>query len=136
MRRLTGATIEKSDGGYFWKYKEFTSITEDNQVYDEPEYCIVRLVSWLIGRLEAVEVTFADYREYVKKNYLKRPKKKTQLFKSGQVEEYQLGTDELEEMECPTCDGSGEYTTEFEGIEDADVCRDCHGAGVLYISID
>ena len=55
---------ENEDGRYFWKYKELTSITEDEEVYDTPESCITGLALWLSSRLEAVETTFAAYREY------------------------------------------------------------------------
>lgn len=61
-----------------------------------------------------------------------RPKKKTEVFRAGQVEEYQIGT-EFEEIECPMCDGGGEVVDEWEGVESTDVCPDCHGSGVFYI---
>lgn len=64
-----------------------------------------------------------------------KPKKKTKVFRAGQVEEYQIGL-EFEEIECPLCGGSGEEVDEFEGIEYTDVCSDCDGSGVFYVEMD
>ena len=126
FRNLAGATIEEGDGGYFWKYKEFTSNSEDGQVYDNPEDCIVSLVRWLTGRVEVIESVFADYREYVQNNY---EVKNTKVFKAREIESYEIGLT-LKETECPDCHGSG-----FEE-DDTDICLECGGPGVIYVSID
>ncbi|MBH8576995.1 hypothetical protein I8752_29240 [Nostocaceae cyanobacterium CENA369] len=63
-----------------------------------------------------------------------KPIKKTEVFRAGQVEEHEIGLT-FEEIECPTCDGGGEVTEEWEGIESTDVCYDCHGSGVFYVRI-
>lgn len=54
---------ETEEGNYFWKYKEHTSITEDDEVYQTVESCITGLALWLSWRLEAVETIFAAYKE-------------------------------------------------------------------------
>ncbi|MEH1933019.1 MAG: hypothetical protein V7L14_04710 [Nostoc sp.] len=65
-----------------------------------------------------------------------RPKKKTQLFKSGQIEGYEVGLT-LEEFPCPLCDGSGEINDDdADGVPYREECSDYDGEGVLYISID
>ncbi|BAY22357.1 hypothetical protein NIES2100_21200 [Calothrix sp. NIES-2100] len=61
-----------------------------------------------------------------------KPKKKTEVFNTGQVEEYQIGL-EFEEIECPTCGGGGEVVEEWEGNTYRDCCDDCGGSGVFYL---
>ncbi|MEH2404139.1 hypothetical protein [Nostoc sp.] len=63
-----------------------------------------------------------------------KPKRKTEVFKAGQVEEHEIGST-FEEIECPTCDGSGEILDDWEGIQSIEECSDCGGAGVMYVSI-
>jgi DnaJ-class molecular chaperone len=65
-----------------------------------------------------------------------KPKKKTEVYRAGQVEEYEIGAGLVEEFECPLCGGSGEEEFELEGVVEFDVCRDCDGSGVLYAHID
>jgi DnaJ-class molecular chaperone len=63
-------------------------------------------------------------------------KLKVNFFRSGQVEEYQLGTGELEEFDCPDCNGTGEECFDFEGIDSFDICSNCGGSGVFYSTLD
>ncbi|OYE04739.1 hypothetical protein CDG79_11405 [Nostoc sp. 'Peltigera membranacea cyanobiont' 232] len=64
------------------------------------------------------------------------PKKKTQVFKAGQIETHEIGLT-FEEIECPLCDGSGEINDEdADGIPYTEECSDCDGEGVMYVSID
>ncbi|MHC5597467.1 MAG: hypothetical protein ACYTXC_16270 [Nostoc sp.] len=49
-----------------------------------------------------------DRGNYQKLIYMNsKPKKKTQVFKDGQVEGYEIGQT-VEMLQCPLCDGSGE----------------------------
>lgn len=64
-----------------------------------------------------------------------KPKKKTEVFRTGQVEEHEIGLI-FEEVECPLCDGAGEVVEDWEGNEYTEECSDCGGSGVFYVSID
>ena len=64
-----------------------------------------------------------------------KPQKKTQVFRTGQVEEHEIGLI-FEEVECPTCDGSGEEDIGWEGIPSYEDCSDCGGSGVFSVSMD
>lgn len=68
-------------------------------------------------------------------NKISFPKKKVELYNACQVEEYQFGTEELEEFECPDCNGTGEEQFEFEGNVSYEVCSNCGGSGVFYTRI-
>lgn len=61
-----------------------------------------------------------------------KPKKKTQVFRAGQIEDHEIGLT-FEEVECPTCGGGGETADEWEGNEYTDCCSDCGGSGVFYL---
>jgi DnaJ-class molecular chaperone len=64
-----------------------------------------------------------------------KPKRETRVFREGQVEEHEIGLI-FEPIECPTCDGSGEEESDWEGIQSYEECTDCGGSGVFYVSID
>ncbi|MBD2197935.1 MULTISPECIES: hypothetical protein [Calothrix] len=64
-----------------------------------------------------------------------KPKKKTQVYKTGQVQEHEIDLI-FEEIECPTCGGGGEVVEEWEGNEYREECSDCGGSGVFYVSMD
>ncbi|MEH1795540.1 MULTISPECIES: hypothetical protein [unclassified Nostoc] len=65
-----------------------------------------------------------------------KPKKKTQVFRSGQVEGYEVGLT-LEEIECHACGGGGEVADDDgDGNEYTEPCSECDGAGLVYVSID
>ncbi|MEH2459137.1 hypothetical protein [Nostoc sp.] len=67
---------------------------------------------------------------------MNKPRKKTQVFHGGQIEEYQIGL-EFEQIECSLCGGSGEISDDDpDGIPYTEECSDCDGEGVVYISID
>ena len=63
-----------------------------------------------------------------------KPKKKTEVFKVGLVEEHEIELT-FSEIECPFCDGAGETVEDWEGNEYTEECSDCNGSGVLYVFI-
>ncbi|MBN3897345.1 MAG: hypothetical protein HWQ41_19315 [Nostoc sp. NOS(2021)] len=62
-----------------------------------------------------------------------KPKKKTEVFHVGQVEEHEIGLI-FEELQCYACGGGGEVVEEdYEGNDYTDECSECNGSGVVYI---
>ena len=83
-----------------------------------------------------VKFIFSDRGNYQKLIYMNDfPKKKTQVFKDGQVEGHEIGLT-LEALQCPLCDGSGEINDDDpDGIPYTEECSDCDGEGILYVSM-
>jgi hypothetical protein len=68
-------------------------------------------------------------------NPIPKPVFKTEVYNAYQIEEYQIGFD-MEEFDCPDCDGCGEVTEEYEWGEETSECDSCGGSGHFYVRVN